>query len=78
MRELEGPQSSMVVIRTTIPTGYVIARETIEWMYDNMDKVPGLKRVRFHDQSLWVFLDSVSDCFCVIFSLFIYSLLFSV
>jgi hypothetical protein len=59
MREEEGPHSSMIVIRTTIPTGYVVARETIEWMYANMDKVPGLKRVRFHDQSLWIFIDSV-------------------
>ena len=41
-----------------IPTGYIISRDTIEWMY--RAGFPGLKRVRFYEQKLITFFEYVS------------------
>jgi len=41
-----------------IPTGYVISRDTVEWMY--RANITGLERVQFHRQKLILFLSHVS------------------
>jgi len=41
-----------------IPTGYVISRDTIEWLY--RANITGLKRVWFHMQKLITFFSHVS------------------
>lgn len=51
----------MTFIMITIPTGYTIPREVIEYMYETMANVSGLRRVRFYDQTLIVFFDYVSQ-----------------
>jgi len=43
-----------------IPTGYVISRDTIEWMYSA--NFTGLQRVRFYMQKLITFFSYVSTC----------------
>jgi len=41
-----------------IPTGYVISRDTVEWMY--RANVTGLQRIRFYMQELIMFFSHVS------------------
>jgi len=47
-----------------IPTGYIISRDTIEWMY--RANFTGLLRVRFYMQKLITFFAYVIDCFVYI------------
>lgn len=52
------PVSGMAVVIVDIPTGYIISRDTIEWMYSA--GFPGLKRVQFYEQQLISFFEYVS------------------
>jgi len=51
------PISGMVNVIVGIPTGFIISRDTIEWMYAS--KIPGLQRVRFYNQQLITFFSHV-------------------
>jgi hypothetical protein len=51
------PQSGMANVIVGIPTGFIISRDTIEWMYTA--GFVGLKRVMFYNQQLVTFWDSV-------------------
>lgn len=55
------PVSGMAVVILDIPTGYIISRDTIEWMYSA--GFPGLKRVRFYEQQLIAFFEYVRSVF---------------
>lgn len=52
------PTSGMANVIVEIPTGYIISRDTIEWMYTA--GFVGLKRVRFYNQQLVTFFEYVS------------------
>ena len=58
-----GPDLDEIVGMTTlaieIPTGYVVARDAIEAVYNS--HVPGLKRVRFSNGVLYTLWESVSN-----------------
>jgi hypothetical protein len=47
----------MTFLELDVPTGYVVARNVIEWMY--IAGVPGLKRVQFREPTLYVFFEAV-------------------
>ena len=42
-----------------IPSGYVVARDSIEAVYNS--HVPGLRRVRFRDNTIFTIWESVSN-----------------
>ncbi len=50
---------SMTYIEVEVPTGYVVNRDEIMRIY--YSGVPGLSRVQFRDQTLFVFFDYVSE-----------------
>lgn len=50
--------SGMANVIVEIPSGYVVGRDTIEWMYEA--GFTALKRVRFYDQKLVTFFEYVS------------------
>jgi len=52
------PESGMANVVVGIPTGYVISRDTVEWMYSA--NFTGLQRIRFNDQKLIMFFSHVS------------------
>ena len=52
------PNAGMTNVIADIPTGYIISRDTIEWMYSA--GFPGLRRVRFYEQQLITFFEYVS------------------
>jgi len=52
------PESGMANVIVGIPTGYVISRDTVEWMY--RANFTGLQRVRFYNQKLITFFSHVS------------------
>jgi len=51
------PVSGMAVVVIDIPTGYIISRDTIEWMYTA--GFPGMKRTQFYEQQLVTFFEYV-------------------
>ena len=53
------PESGMANVIVGIPTGYIISRDTVEWMY--RANFTGLQRVRFYNQKLITFFSHVSD-----------------
>jgi len=57
------PTSGMANVIVGIPTGYVISRDTIEWMYSA--NITGLQRVSFYAQKLITFFSHVSLTKCV-------------
>jgi len=48
-----------------IPTGYIISRDTVEWMY--RANFTGLQRVRFYMQKLITFFSYVSTGWAPLF-----------
>jgi len=48
----------MANVIVEIPTGYIVSRDTIEWMY--VAGFTGLKRVQFYNQKLVTFFEFVS------------------
>ena len=63
------PESGMANVIVGIPTGYVISRDTVEWMY--RANYTGLHRILFYKQKLITFFSHVSahTCHCRIFCL---------
>ena len=51
------PESGMTFIKVNIPSGYMVTRDTVHKLY--AAGVPGLRRVRFCDQHLYLFFESV-------------------
>lgn len=60
------PRSGMTNVIVDVPTGYVVSRDTIEWMY--RAGFPALKRVRFYQQQLITFFEYVSQLIFLAFS----------
>lgn len=61
------PESGMANVIVGIPTGYIISRDTVEWMYRS--NFTGLQRVRFYHQKLITFFSYVGQtrtCFSFI------------
>ena len=58
MRTDIAPISGMMTLQMELPTGHIVGRDAIEDMYAS--GVPGLKRVRFRDQTLILFFEYVS------------------
>ena len=55
-------ESGMTIIKVEMPTGFVVTRSAIERLYHS--GVPGLRRARFCEQTLHVFVETVSvGCF---------------
>jgi len=52
------PESGMANVIVGIPTGYVISRDTVEWMY--RANYTGLHRILFYNQKLVTFFSHVS------------------
>ena len=52
------PESGMANVIVGIPTGYIISRDTVEWMY--RANFTGLQRIRFYHQKLIMFFSHVS------------------
>jgi len=48
----------MANVIVEIPTGYVISRDTVEWMYSA--NFTGLQRIQFYRQKLITFFSHVS------------------
>jgi hypothetical protein len=58
LREDIAPITGMITVQVEVPTGYVVNRDEIEKLY--WAGVPGLRRVRFRDGTLIIFLEYVS------------------
>ena len=52
------PEVGMTVINIEIPSGFVVARDSIEALYNK--RIPGLKRVRFRGGTLIILYEYVS------------------